>query len=154
MTPVPPLRDAPVCVQRAHDFQRTGHKLVELEDEWYAVCFFYSTYHLLKAAFIEDPIFDQVIQLSRIDSHLALDDRYVTRHQGRIERSKRRSLGVNDIVALLYPTIAVCYRRLHRASVQVRYSSGLQDISTDAVTRYHQEIADAYSAGQLKAAPR
>jgi len=144
------LRSVDKCLMRAAAIEQTGSRLAQLEDEWFAVCYFYSAYHLVKAAFIQDEVFDSATALSRIDPRLAMDDRYITRHNGRIA-GRERTLGVNDIVKKLYPQIAVRYVRLHTASIAVRYSEGLGVIASDSVLDDFEDIRDSYYRGELKA---
>lgn len=151
MSSSPSLRTAEKCLERASSFQESAAVLDGLDDEWMAVCYFYAAYHLVKAAFIADPVFDSAMRLAGIDGRLAMEDRFVERHQGRMS-DRTRTMGVNDIVRLLYPSIANPYRRLHAASVAVRYSEGLATITRESVRSDFAQVLAAHDAGDLMAA--
>lgn len=119
-------------------------------DEWYAVCFFYAAYHMVKAALIEDPVFDDLARLQGINSNLVPDDRFATRHHGFIQVSTR-VMGINDIVRALYPEIAAEYVRLHMASIEVRYGTGLGVISQASVDEDYEAVVTAYREFRLRA---
>lgn len=137
-------------MERADAISQTAQRLLAESDEWHAVCHFYAAYRLVRAAFIEDPIFDSMKDLALIDARLALEDRYVERQVGRMD-GRIRTLGVNDVVRLLYPKIAIEYRRLHAASVAVRYSEGLRVIANESVIADFATVVTAYTSGELKA---
>ncbi|ODA89812.1 hypothetical protein ATY41_03975 [Leifsonia xyli subsp. xyli] len=121
-----------------------------MDDEWFAVCYFYSAYHTVKAAFIEDPVFDDMSRLSGIDQFLIMEDRYATSHHGRVSGGRRR-MGVNDVVTRIYPEIATEYVRLHMASVAVHYSHGLGVISTESVKGDFARVVECYLSGAMHA---
>ena len=87
--------------------------------QWAAVCYFYSAYHLGRAALETDWIFKDLGALKDLDDQLIPDDRYATKHQMR--RGSERSFGVNDLMGILYPKIRSSYLELHGASTGVRY---------------------------------
>lgn len=149
MTSAPSLRTVEACEARAAAMRATGDQLLGHDNEWFAVCYFYSAYHLIKAALIRDPIFDSVTELSRIDVHLTPAHRWTTKHQGRVQ-SGGRDPGINDIVVKLYNGISIEYRRLHSASVNVRYSDGLGAISPQTVAQDFSTIWDAHSRGEIR----
>jgi len=146
MSSSPSIRTAIKCVERADAFQISAGNLYTADDEWFAVCYFYAAYHLVRAAFIADPVFDSIQELAAKDGRLVMEDRFIERHQGRVD-GRTRTLGVNDVVRLLYPDIAVEYRRLHAASVAVRYSEGLRTISPDTVLDDFNAVRAAYDGG-------
>lgn len=150
MSASPSLRTAAKCEARAGSFQETAASLHAANDEWAAVCYFYAAYHLVKAAFINDPAFDSLKTLAAIDGRLTMDDRFIERHQGRIQ-GRTRTLGVNDVVQMLYPSIVVPYRRLHVASIAVRYGEGLRTITSASVVDDFTAVLRAYQAGELVA---
>lgn len=113
----------PEHVFRAAYHRGAGKALHEAADHgWAAVCYFYSAYHLARAALISDPIFDDWDALRAVDPGLIPEDRYATKHQMR--RGSEKDHGVNDLVALLYPPIRTPYVELHGASTAVRYKMG------------------------------
>lgn len=130
--------------------KEAAERLADSDEEWAAVCYFYSAYHTMKAAFIEDPVFDDPTRLSTFSPNLIPDDRYVTHHRGRMGTGPRK-LGVNDIVQLLYPQIAPRYIRLHMASIAVRYENGLAPLTLEAVRADYSMLMDAYTKRQLLA---
>lgn len=95
------------------------------EDEWAAVCWFYAAYHLVRASLQRDPRFDDPGQLAQMSARLCMDDRYAQRHKGR-RGGANVELGINDIVRLAYRDVRSPYERLHQASIDVRYESGLR----------------------------
>lgn len=127
----------------------TGDQLLGDNNEWFAVCYFYSAYHLIKAALIRDPIFDSPTELSRIDVNLTPEHRWSTKHQGRVQRGSRDP-GINDIVVKLYNGVSVEYRRLHSASVNVRYSDGLGVITPATVAQDFSTIWESHSRGEIR----
>ena len=148
MSASPSLRTAAKCEARAESFQETAVRLESLEDEWAAVCYFYAAYHLVKAAFIRDPVFDSLKALASIDGRLTMEDRFIERHQGRMS-GRTRTLGVNDLVTMLYPKVSVAYRRMHMASINVRYGEGLRTIKLDSVLSDFATVRRAHESGAL-----
>lgn len=124
----------PESVDRARYHREAGSALHESADhQWAAVCYFYSAYHLVRAALAADSIFDDWDALRAVDPRLIPDDRFATKHQMR--RGSERDFGVKDLVEVLYPEIKIQYAELHGASVGVRYKNGinipLDDLSAD-----------------------
>lgn len=138
------------CLTRAVAIKESAETLRIAGDEWHAVCYFYAAYHTVRAAMLEDPVFRNAKRLSTFSPNLAMQDQHATSHHGYLGHDSRgRKFGVNDIVKLLYPSIAAEYVRLHMASVDVRYGHGLPAnnfVLSDFVT-----VADAYTSGSLKA---
>lgn len=120
------------------------------EDDWAAVCYFYAAYHLVRAALVGDPVFDNPNDLARIDVELTPEDRYTQRHKGRKKTSNGREWGVNELVLLLYRPYAGIYDRLHQASIDVRYGRGFKTTAADARALYDQILA-ASDMGKLRA---
>ncbi|QOD93471.1 hypothetical protein [Chryseoglobus sp. 28M-23] len=145
------LRTAQLCLERAVAMRESAERIEGHDDELAAVAYFYSAYHMVKAAFIEDPIFDELSRLQGLNPHLIPDDRFVTHHRGRLGGNGPRKLGVNDIVQILYPAVAPRYIRLHMASIAVRYESGLTAYSFVDVKSDYAEMSRAYVSGELKA---
>jgi hypothetical protein len=146
----PSLRTAESCLRRAVKTKETADALWESGDEWAAVCYFYAAYHAMKAALIEDPVFDSLTDLAKHSPFLLLEDRFATKHNGYFGAGVRR-MGVNDIVVSLYPTVAAEYVRLHIASVGVRYGNGLAPITLQSVRNDYDAVIGAYQSGELKA---
>lgn len=145
------LRTAQLCLERAVAMKEAAERVESEDHELAAVAYFYAAYHMVKAAFIEDPVFDELSRLQSLNPHLIPDDRFVTHHRGRLGGNEPRKLGVNDIVQILYPSIAPRYVRLHMASIAVRYDSGLSMYEFDDVKSDYLEVSRAYVAGDLKA---
>lgn len=150
MSGVPVVRDIETHKERAGTHRLTGDDLHALGNEWFAVCYFYSAYHLVKAAMNADPIFDSVTALAKIHASLTMESRYAEHHSGGFGQNGR-SLGVNEIVFKLYPKIRVAYNRLHVASCHVRYSRGLGIISVQSVVDDYKIVAKAFAAGEIVA---
>lgn len=112
-------------VARAARHRKVGDALADAGDEWALVCFFYSAYHLVKAALVSDPVFDDPARLAKAPISLTPDDRHVTSHKGRRRPGSPQEWGVNDLVAMLYRFIRDDYELLHQASIEVRYGQGL-----------------------------
>lgn len=134
---------------RAARHRKVGEALID--DEWAAVCFFYSAYHIVRHALREDPIFDDPTALSRINPELTPADRHVSRHQARKGAPGGRQWGINELVTLLYRPIAVDYDRLHQASIEVRYSRGLTSPPMADLLASLEAIDGARVRGQLVA---
>lgn len=121
-------------------------------NEWAAVCWFYSAYHHVKAALLQDAIFDDVGRLHEKHHDLQSSDRYTDRHQIRKgPGSGHRGWGINELVQLLYPGVIRPYDRLHQASVSVRYRDGLPGDALPGLSTAIDEIRDAARAGNLSA---
>lgn len=133
--------------------EATAAHLLAGGDEWFAVCYFYASYHLVKAAMMVDPIFGNPTDLSTVDVNLTPASRWTTHHQGRVQKGGPRDFGINDIVVKLYNDISIEYRRLHMASVNVRYSSGLGVIAPTTVQADWQAVRSAYDAGTIVYTP-
>lgn len=137
-------------VARAERHAEVGHALRSAaNDEWAAVPFFYAGYHLMRAALLEDPIFDEVALLVAKSPKLTMEDRLAEHHRAR--RNSGQGLGVNDLVLLLYRPYAGSYERLHQASISVRYGAGLPDGALDALPACLEEIENAYGSDLLRA---
>ncbi|NQX15121.1 hypothetical protein [Rathayibacter sp. VKM Ac-2857] len=102
----------------------------------------------MKGALIADPVFDSASKVAAVSPRLVMEDRFAIRHKGYIGGGDR-ALGVNDIVALLYPGVAAQYRRLHMASVHVRYLTGLGAVTAASVRSDYKVVAAAYRGGAL-----
>lgn len=119
----PPLTAAE-HVERSRYHKQVGDALHSSgPDSWGAVCYFYSAFHLVRAALSEDPIFSELPQLKKAHADLIPDDRNVTAHQTR--KNSDRRFGVNDLVRILHIDVYPQYYRLHGASVGVRYERGI-----------------------------
>jgi len=150
MSSVPVARDVQTHLTRSVAHMETGDRLRQLGDEWFAVCYFYSAYHMVKAAMRVDPIFDDIARCAAVHPALSVDSRYAEHHSGGLGQNGR-SLGVNEIVFKLYEKIRVPYTRLHSASVAVRYAGGLGDISPVTVKDDFDAVRTAYLAGDIVA---
>ncbi len=150
MSALPVARDLRTHLERAVAHAESGDKLQAAGDEWFAVCYFYSAYHMVKAAMHEDPIFDDVARCAAVSPLISLDSRYVEHHSGG-KGENGRSLGVNELVMKLYHGIRVPYHRLHMASIAVRYGGGLGDISPITVADDFRAVSREYSGGKIVA---
>jgi hypothetical protein len=134
--------------QRSSHHCAVGDGLSLGEPGWAAVCFFYAAYHLARAALIADPVFSDPTRLSRINVELTPADRSTSRHNGRKKTANGREWGVNDLVGLLYRGFIGDYDRLHQASIDVRYHSGLRG-DVHALRMNLETIQNGYAAGDF-----
>lgn len=131
--------------------QKVGAALGEAGDEWAAVCWFYSAYHLIKATMLVDPLWNNPAAFHALHPDLNPDDRFVDRHRGRRRVGGPTEWGVNELVALLYPKAAAPYERLHQASIKVRYSTGLPSAALPSLPRDLEALCAMDAAGGLMA---
>lgn len=148
MSSVPVVRDLKTHLERAVAHKETGDKLRDLGDDWFAVCYFYSAYHMVKAAMHADPIFDDMVACAAVDSALTIESRFAEHHSGGLGAGGR-TLGINEIVFKLYKGIRVPYTRLHGASIAVRYGAGLDVISPVTVKGDFDSICKEYTEGRI-----
>lgn len=138
-------------VERAKYHAQLGKTLFQIGNEWAAVTLFYASYHMVKASFVRDPVFDDPQRLFGIDDRLRAEDRFETKHSyGGIGRNAVQ-LGVNEIVTRLYPRINRDYGLLHLASCDVRYRGGLRAITHESVRTSYETILGTFSEGLLVA---
>lgn len=132
-------------MDRGQRFLESSELLLQNGDEWAAVTYFYSAYQSMKAAIESDPVFQSVSRLARINVHLTPAAQFSKHHKGSLAAG--RPYGVNDVVRLLYPhaEIYARYLRLHRASVAVRYESGLGPIRLESLRDDARFIRSAVS---------
>lgn len=127
--------------ERSRNHLDSARRIIEQSDEWAVVALFYSAYHAMKAALINDPAFDSMTDVKKLNPHLTPGDRFVTQHK---VRRTQAGFGVNELVQILYPQYARDYERLHQASIQVRYHKGnhvypVGDLVT-AAQRIHNDL--------------
>lgn len=135
--------------QRSASHLVVGRGLIEVgEASWGGVAVFYSAYHLIKAALIEDPIFDDFDRLRALDATLTADDRYATSHHGR--RKPPIQWGINELVLKLYRSVVGDYERLHQASIDTRYGTGYKGPPDELLER-QARVQASYDAGHLRA---
>lgn len=115
-------------------------------DEWAAVCLFYAAYHDVKAALIDDPIFDSHDACQTRSAQLFPDDRHASAHKA---RRGGHSLGVNDVVSILYKRASGTYERLHQMSIDVRYGGGLAAGAREALPGVDAKFTDLVASGAL-----
>ena len=127
----------------------TTQKLITLGDDWSVVTGFYSCYHLLRAAMLKDPLFDDLPRLSVVHHSLRTEDRRETKHsKGGLNKPE---LGMKEICTLVYPHASGKYYLAHDASNGVRYDGGLPRHihSVSAALGYSEFFRDAYYSGHL-----
>ena len=134
----PRVLDAQGHRSRAAEHEGLGRVLAESGHEWAAVALFYAAYHHVKAALLEDVIFDDHAACQSLSGDLLPQDRTTTRHQGRKRTTSGREWGINELVLLLYRPAAGTYEKLHQASVDVRYQAGLKATVGDVVALYEK----------------
>jgi len=139
------------CVERADACILTAEALTAGGDEWAVVCYFYGAYHVARAAFLADPVFDSLAALASKSSRITMQDRYVAFHRGR-KNDKERKPGVNDVVRELYTGVSFEYLELHQWSINVRYNEGLEpSASLGQAEAYYNHIRQTYDQGQFVA---
>lgn len=137
-------------LERAARHRKVGDALAEAQDEWAAVCYFYSAYHLVRYALRSDPIFDDEPSLLAIHKDLHADLRNLERHQGRNRVGREREWGMVEVVGFLYRPVAGTYMKLHLASIGVRYEEGLVTAPIERLRELMAEMWDAHDAGRLR----
>lgn len=141
-------RDPNDHVAAANDHERVAVGLLSSSEDWAAVPFFYAAYRLIRATLISEPLFQQgLARLMSVNPLLQIGDRFAEHHSGGMAGS--RSLGVSELVTILYPRIDAHYKRLHNASLQVRYGQGLQTISRAAVESDFAAVKRARIEGSM-----
>lgn len=115
-------------LERAARHRKVGDALADAGDEWAAVCWFYGAYHLAKDGLTSSPVWDEPGALDAISPELHPDDRYTDRHKGRRAGPKgEREWGINELLLKLFAgEVSRMYVRLHEASIDVRYRTGLK----------------------------
>lgn len=98
-----------------------------------------------------DPIWQDLKSLKAIHQDLVPDDRFIGRHKGRRRVGGPKEWGVNDLVLMLYRPAAGHYDRLHLASVDVRYSTGLPTGALNPVRASLDALLAMDTAGALQA---
>lgn len=147
MSAVRALKDVEDMQVRAAEHSSLAQVLFDTEQEWAAVCGFYAAYHLMRASFLADPIFEDETSLLRINSKLTSEDRFAEKHsKGGLSAA---SFGVNEIVTVLYPHVRGRYGRLHIASCQVRYGKGLDAFKLSDIQEDWEVIGSEYKAGNI-----
>lgn len=135
--------------ERAVQHAGLGHTLLEVEHEWSAVSLFYAAYHQVKAALLEDPVFDDMERLNSIRPGLCADDRRSSAHH---MKKGQPGFGINELVLVLYRPVAGPYERLHSMSIDVRYQRGLRSGAIDQLQEIYRRFDAAVEAGQLRCA--
>ena len=128
-----------------------GSALADAGDEWAAVPMFYSAYHFVKAALLVDPIWWDIQRLQGTRPDLIPDDRFTKRHHGHRQTGRPREWGINELVLVLYPSIARDYEQLHVASIDVRYHEGLPSGALPDLRAAMDRIRAASESGALTA---
>ncbi|WP_461634516.1 hypothetical protein [Glutamicibacter soli] len=127
---------------------RTAQSLFKNGDQWAAVAAFYTSYQLMRAALIVDPIFRDESALTLAHPSLRPEDRFETKHSfGGINKPQ---LGLIEMCIVLYPHVSRYYTLGHQASVGVRYEGGLpRHVPLDKSIEYANIFRTEYAAGNL-----
>jgi len=150
MTSEPSIEQLEVRLDRVTQHLDAGDELFQRGNEWSTVAYFYAAYHQMKVAMLEDPVFDDPDTLTSIHMALRQTDRDAAHHQGSPNKPGGRSMGVTDIAIWVYRPYAANYRRLHSASVDVRYHCGVSQISAETAKQDAYRILQAYKDGKLR----
>ncbi len=146
MTPSRAVRDVATHLARSEKHEQVARALHDtVSNEWAAVCYFYASYHIVKASLLVDPVFADLTRLKNIHHLLVPDHRSPDFHQA---RKHSNDLGVNEVTGLLYDNVGAEYRLLHSASVQVRYHDRLATSLDDCLAHFAL-IKQEYEAGKL-----
>ncbi len=139
-------------VSRTAYHRQIGETLADVKHEWAAVPLFYAAYHVVKAAFLADPIFDDGQLCTAKHRFLTPGARDATGHHGRFRPidPPEKVWGVNELVGLLYPAVGTIYEQMHLASVEVRYKRGLR-VPLPNLRTSLQDIDARLHSGQLVA---
>lgn len=131
---------------------KTATALLDAGEEWAAVVYFYAVFHLVKASYIDDPIWDDEPRLIAKHAELTSEARFATNHNSHPSADGSRNWGSTDLVRYLLPGyIHKAYTALLIASYEVRYDGALSPNATLARCRQHWEtINRAYWNGDLK----
>jgi hypothetical protein len=135
---------------RSEHHRRVAAKLFSEREEWAAVAYFYASLHLVKAALLVDPIFDDRAALQAKHALLSARHRTCSRHRGTFTGGTK-SCGLTDLVDLLYQQVSVHYEALFTASLDVRYNRGLRRPSLASLREDEVLIHAKYAAGRLVA---
>lgn len=127
--------------ERAGEHEKVGRVLLESGLDWGGVCLFYAAHHHVRAALLQDPIFDSFEACQKRHPSLLPDDRHSTWHQARRGSGAATGWGVNDLTLLLYRAAFKPYKALHVVSNDVRYGSGAKASTDDVV-----ELFDTFEA--------
>jgi hypothetical protein len=106
---------------RSAEHYETAERLLDAEEEWASVAYFYACYRAVRAAFYNDERLNSDAAARAVHPKLSAGSRHVDFHSGHPSRGP----GVNDVVRFLYPTIQPKYELLHIRSVEVRYAGGI-----------------------------
>lgn len=135
---------------RARHHETVGDALAgAANEEWAAVCYFYSAYHLLRHALLADPVFGDPPRLRTIHPDLFPGARDITRHHGRNRPGEPRQWGMNELIQVLYPVVAPTYERLHQASIAVRYKGGIAQFSAADPRAWLDAVEGERAAGRM-----
>lgn len=124
----------------------TATLLARGNNDWAAVCYFYSAYRAVRCALNQDSRLDSDAAARAVNPKLSASSRHVDFHNGHPHRGP----GVNDVVRYLYPSIGPKYELLHAKSVEVRYGTGLIGVTADETRQLADDIiADLGARGLL-----
>ena len=122
---------------KANIFLRKANKYKVSDQVVAQICAFYAAYHAMRFAILTDPILDksneEIMRLVHMPG-LVQDSRYATPHRGR--HNSGRGIGQNQVIQALYPSEALAYNQLHRASIDARYGSLPGEVIIDAADAY------------------
>lgn len=151
MTSAPLSLDSDDHKQHAHSHLRSAEVILDAgEGGWAVTAAFYSSFHVMRAAILADPIWDQgPTALSKVNPNLSMDCRYASHHQGNAKRG--RGPGVREIVRWLYPEYNSRYSLLHGASITVRYEQGGSNLPSPFEDYLDQArtLLEALDAGKI-----
>lgn len=143
---------------KANIFLRKANKYKVSDQVVAQICAFYAAYHAMRFAILTDPILDksneEIMRLVHMPG-LVQDSRYATHHSGR--HNSGRGIGQNQVIQALYPSEALAYNQLHRASIDARYGSLPGEVIidvTDACVKAQEIVNVVFSPEGLRWRPR
>lgn len=143
--------DSPGHLEQAQSHLRSAEAILNAgEGGWAVTAAFYSAFHVMRAAILEDPIWDRgPVALTNINPMLGADCQFAEHHQGNPKTN--RSPGVREVVGYLYPQCRDRYLLLHGASITVRYKEGESRLLSPCgnYVDVAKSLLDEYQAGTI-----
>lgn len=141
-------------LKRARHHLSNAKKIQSVCDDWAHVAAFYSAYHSVRHALMEDPVFRDLKRLQSVDPRLSIRMRETTHHSGNINTP--RDPGINQLVKLFYGRgfshrIDHQYIDLHSTSVMIRYKDGAVQATVGESLSAAEMILERVSSGLLVA---
>jgi hypothetical protein len=131
---------------RSFAHYETARILVDADNEWAAVCYFYAAFDAARAALYDDVRLDSDAAARAAHPKLSASSRHVDFHNGHPSRGP----GMNQIVDILYPSVGAKYELLHLKSCEVRYEFGLKDATIADICTLGEDVLAGLRVGSRK----